>query len=659
MNAKTVGYAMASYFGGRAEVRVRKVDVPVIVVDFTSMYPSVFLLQDIQAIIAAQNTKQRDATAEVRELLESVTLADLYSPGLWLKLRCLVRLKPQSDIVPVRMRQKGSDPYTISVTPFASNFPRWYTLADIVAAKLLGCKTPQIERAIEIVPGQMDERLRETAFLGTRLDPKKQIFKTVIEERYTEQKAKKRDPSGELARRELALKILANSGAYGIFAEINVAVEDPDRVKDASGEPEEPVWYSDVGPRKGPVNDERPGAFFNPIVATLVTGGARLMLAMLEAEVAAAGGTFVFCDTDSLAIVAGTGCQEDVPCISGKTVSRIITGFNRLNPYDIVPNLLKREYEEIENLRCLAISAKRYVLFTRNNRNRLKIIKASESGLGAAIGRTEKETVRKLARRIWTTILLAELGIKYKGNYAKRIAKLIDFDVPLRRRFPISQPRIYDNASFRRLNRGKSYDFRIKPYGFLQTVTPAVEIGDSVQPIAPFERDLTKSRKWAWADLRTGKLIRLDWDGNAHAGTVPVMRLNEFVAQYASHPESKAAGPDGLAATAETRGLLGRLHLTAGEPSRIGKELDRLDEDEGDSLERDQPFVYDDPDDREFEWALGVLGHEPRAEVARELKISVRRFQDILKRRSQPRTTLRQAIVERAKRLRLGNVLAS
>ncbi len=375
-----------------------------------------------------------------------------------------------------------------------------------------------------------------------------------------------------------------------------------------------------MGPRKGKTNNERPGAFFNPIVATLVTGGARLMLAMLETEVAAAGGTFVFCDTDSLAIGVG-GNAETVHCLSEREVSRIITGFNRLNPYNRhdVPELLKREYDDVRNLRCLAISAKRYVLFTPDTRKRLRIIKASESGFGAAIGRTKSENVRKLARRAWTAILLRELHITYRGTRKRRMRALLDFDVPFRRRFPIAQPRIWAGKGFRRFNRAKTYDFSIKPYGFLQTITPAAEMGDSVQPIAPFERDLAKTRRLHWCDFRTGKPVSLDWEGNAHAGTVPVMRLDEFIAQYAEHPESKAAGPDGLPATSETRGLLGRLHLTDGEPTRVGKEIDRLDEGEGDSLERDEPFVYDDPDNREFEWALGALTTRPRAAVAREL----------------------------------------
>jgi DNA polymerase elongation subunit (family B) len=154
-----------------------------------------------------------------------------------------------------------------------------------------------------------------------------------------------------------------------------------------------------------------PGRFCNPILAAFVTAGSRLMLAMAESEVALAGGTFAFCDTDSLAIVSGEDCPIEIPCISKSDVDQIIKKFDLLNPYDaqLVPHLLKIEHEKIDNLRCWAISAKRYVLFTKSNNRHFKIIKASESGLGGIIGRTERENTGKLASRIWLQILCTEL----------------------------------------------------------------------------------------------------------------------------------------------------------------------------------------------------------------------------------------------------------
>ena len=638
---------MASYFGGRSEVRVRKTEVPVNVVDFTSMYPTVFILQNLQELTAAKTVKARDVTAETRRLIESIKLDDLYDPAFWPTLRRIVRFIPNGEVVPVRMRFNGSDPYTIAVTPFTSPYPHWYTFADAIAAKLLGNTIPMIDKAYEFYPGKPNGHLHVIDFLGTVLDPSDQIFRKVIEDRQKSKAAKKAGGDPLLARRDLALKTLANSGAYGIFAEVNVS---PARAPLGKGPQtaQERVWYSDAGQNKGKAHDERPGAFFSPIIASLDTGGARLMLAMLESEVTRSGGTFAFCDTDSLAIVAGDRASDAIPCITEDAVVKIIDRFNRLNPYDrnIVPNLLKREYPKANDLRCYAISAKRYVLYQWLPKQRIRIIKASESGIGAAIGRTEGESVRKLARRIWTAVLVRDLGVKYRGATKRRMSTLCNFDIPFRRRFPITQPRIYDAPGFRNYNRTKGYDYQIKPSSFFQTITPATEIGDSVLPIAPFERSQTKSRKLPWTDFRNGKPIRLDWDGSGASGSVPVMRLDEFVWRYANHPESKAADSCGNPATAETRGLLGRLHLTGREPSRIGKEVDRLGEDDGSELDPDEPIIYADGSEAALKAAIAVIRDLPRTKIAMELKISPRRLQDIIHGRARPRHLLRIAIID-------------
>src|SRR6202035_662112 len=135
------------------------------------------------------------------------------------------------------------------------------------------------------------------------------------------------------------------------------------------------------------------------------------------------------------------------------------------------------------------------------------------------------ETTPKLARRIWLSILMDHLDVN--PNQRRRAKRLIDFDVPMRRKFPISAPAILSRLNPH--NRSKSYDHRIKPYGFVQSITPAVIGSNEPLPIAPFERDLAKSKRLQWVDYHTGDPIRLDWSGSSMADTVPVMRLNEYV----------------------------------------------------------------------------------------------------------------------------------
>ncbi len=53
--------------------------------------------------------------------------------------------------------------------------------------------------------------------------------------------------------------------------------------------------------------------------------------------------------------------------------------------------------------------------------------------------------------------------------------------------------------------------------------------------------------------------------------------------QYQRHPEAKSLAPEGTSCNAETRGLLKRAHVIAGEIRYVGKETDRKWE-EGDEI---------------------------------------------------------------------------
>jgi hypothetical protein len=189
------------------------------------------------------------------------------------------------------------EPYTIAVTPFDASEGRWYTLADVIASRLLGGRLPKILRALRFVTQGKPRTPKPILFRGqVSLGECEPIFKTIVEER---QKAKKvAESDADLQALERGLKQMAASGSYGIFAEVNVT---PHKL----GEPLAGMIHSDVTYLCPDVHDERPGAFGNPIIASLVTGGARLMLALLEHEVSARQGVFAFCDTDSLGIVCG------------------------------------------------------------------------------------------------------------------------------------------------------------------------------------------------------------------------------------------------------------------------------------------------------------------------------------------------------------------
>lgn len=130
--------------------------------------------------------------------------------------------------------------------------------------------------------------------------------------------------------------------------------------------------------------------------------------------------------------------------------------------------------------------------------------------------------------------------LRVNAKQQRRAKPLTDFDAPMRRKFPISHPSILQR--FARYSRQYAYDYRVKPFGFVQTITPAVQLGtQKLLPVAPYQRDLAITRRLAWIDFNTGKPI---WNGQHGAGTIPFMTLNKYDEQYRRHPEAKAAdGP--------------------------------------------------------------------------------------------------------------------
>jgi hypothetical protein len=566
-------------------------------------------------------------------MLEGTTMESLFERATWETLCVLVQLRPAADVLPVRMRRHSAEPFTISVTSFTTAVSCWYTLADVLAAKLLGGgKIPRIDRAVEFYAETPDPNMQSTTLRGqVSLDPYGTMFKTIVEQRQIAKRHSAHDSDGR--RLDMALKLMANSGAYGIFAEVNVV----------AAETKEGHVYSDVDFAVEASSDERPGRYCNPFIASFVTGAARLLLAMLETEVAQRGGTFAFCDTDSLAIVSARPRDRNIAWLKANDIDEVIARFDTLNPYDrlVVPSILKKEHE---NALCWPISAKRYCLYRNESGKRVRIIKASESGLGAIMGRTRNESTPTLARRIWIGILHRELRIKPTGERKARLERLLRFDVPLRRKLPLCQPHVLNRDALRRYNAARSYAHRLKPFNFVQVLTPAMTLGADVIPLAPFERDLTKARKLPWMDVTTGRSIEIDWSNAGYSGTVGIATLAEYIERYAEHSESKAADHDGRPAGASHRGMLGRLHVFAARRSHIGKEVNRLDEEAGTALEPGAVETYVGAEPDSFRNAVAAIAGKPRAELAAELGVSERRLRDILKGRAKPRRGLRERI---------------
>src|SRR5262249_51881389 len=83
MADEVLGKCMQDYYGGRSEIRIRHHEVPVVVCDTTSEYPSVAGLLGLWPLLTAANLEVVDCTTKARQALESVNAGTILKPSKW------------------------------------------------------------------------------------------------------------------------------------------------------------------------------------------------------------------------------------------------------------------------------------------------------------------------------------------------------------------------------------------------------------------------------------------------------------------------------------------------------------------------------------------------------------------------------------------------
>ena len=573
LDDKTLGICMQGYYGGRAEIRIRHTHVPIVYTDFISQFPSVNTLLGLWRMLIAKELRVCDAAEEVRTLLQSLTPEQLLDQGTWPKLAFFALVQPDDDILPGRTIYgdgRVGEQTNIGLNPLTSAEPIWFAGPDVVASLLLTRKQPKVLRAIRFEPVGVQNGM-SSVNLGTgSIDPyADDFFRKVIEERKGKDKT---DPLYYF------LKILANAGCYGIYAEVNklqTGKNDRKTIGIFSGEEERTEKTCTL---------EAPGPWYFPPVAALITAGGRLLLAMLERMVTDAGGTYLMCDTDSMAIVASehgglVPCEggphrtadgtDAVKALSWKQTREIVDKFGTLNPYDpkIVPGSILNIVEDINldsggNQRQVygyGISAKRLALYTLDS-SKVQLIKASEHGLGLYYrpkeGRDSDCEVALWIKEGWQWIL--DRALRFACQEPDW------FELPVMRRIAITTPNVM--KALRRLNRDQArpYNFALSPVVISLSPLPITLLG-------PFEKDSSRWGRMPYINIHDGSTHTL------HPPTLLVLAQTfEMVfSQYIRHPEYKSLAPDGTPCKADSHGLLKRYPVTASGFHLIGKETER------------------------------------------------------------------------------------
>ena len=179
------------------------------------------------------------------------------------------------------------------------------------------------------------------------------------------------------------------------------------------------------------------------------------------------------------------------------------------------------------------------------------------------------------------------------------------------------------------LNEGKPYAKQIKPFNFIISCHVR-KLGHpiSIDPerfhlIAPYE---TNPRKWEamwWIDQysKTGKRYRIS--ASAPHGSRTMARVKSYgdvLREYEFHPEAKCADASGAQCRKQTVGLLGRRHIAIDGFTYIGKESNKLEEVEEQSLfdPADVYTEYPDPSRERAAWLNAVV---PRLRSMRLAKL--------------------------------------
>jgi len=562
---------MQSYFGGRAECRIRGWELPVCLVDFMSQYPTVNELLDNWSVLTANNVTFPDATKAVRKLLSQITLERCFDRKLWPQFKFFALVRPDNDIIlPVRTVYNGTT-QNIGINYLKSKEPIWYAGPDIIASILLTGKVPHIVKAIRAKLHGKQPGLTSTSLRGmVKVDANKNsFFRHVIEQRAG------RESNPAL---HYWLKILANSGSYGLFVELNPNEADATNIKVFSGE-ESFETTSDVV--------EEPGKWFAPHIGSLITSGGRLLLAMLEKCISNAGGTYLFCDTDSAAIVSTERRQKismpdgtkPITALSRNEVEKIVQTFERLNPYNrkLVPGSIlkvhKLNWDQNKQRRQLyfySIAAKRYALYTKT-KNDIEIVEPKAHGLDYFYPPNDspkdwKHETPEWIFEAWDWIMRGVLELKRK--------KPAWFDLPVMMKLTLSTP----HHALKNLAKGpltRPNNFMMIPqicrFGCPQNVDP-----NKFTLITSFSTERDQWMRSKCIDIHDSQSRVYELTDEYDGRRAVVKNFFMLLDSYQNHPEAKSLGPDGKPCEFDTRGLLQRAHIVANwPPIYIGKESDK------------------------------------------------------------------------------------
>ena len=532
----------------------------------------------------------------------------------------------------------------------------WFTLADVLAAKLLGDRVPEIISARRFLPKDPQKELRTIALEGADLNPETDDFYARLINQRREVQAKEGQASVAdkpvLKSAQQSLKILANSTSYGIFVEINVQALD-------KSTPFVCYDFRGMGRKITSSKREDAGRFFHPLLGTLITGAARLMLALAERNAIDQGLNWAFCDTDSLAIANVAGLPETT---FKQRVEAVRAWFEPLNPYDVKGSILQLEKvnypvecpgepDQLRPVSCLAISAKRYVLFDRDETSPPIVRKASAHGLGyltAPYKESDKARSERIGAKgveLWQEDLWLRIIEAHDKGHPEQVdyASLVNFDQPAASRYAATNQTLL--KWFETYNEAVPVERRVRPFNFLLSFQAKSRLemvaADSEAlslpqwrrrtptPASRYSTDLIKDQPPVF-DRQSGDVIPWAW----------LKTYGRALVRHHLSSERKFLGGEGT-----EHGMLRRRHVEAWATIPIGKEAGNLEERE---------FLGDG--DEELRWSMADQDrYQVAGDIARLMRASGISASSLVSRARVSHHTLRD--LQEGKRLSAASIL--
>ena len=331
---------------------------------------------------------------------------------------------------------------------------------------------------------------------------------------------------------------------------------------------------------------EEPGKWFAPHLASLITSGGRLLLAMLEKCIANARGTYLFCDTDSAAIVTANERQElripdgrPITALSRDEVNRIVERFQSLNPYDtslVSGSILKVHPVNIgsdnvpRQLFGISIAAKRYALYTKTQ-NDIEIVEPKAHALGFFYGPEDSPDDWEHDMPLW---IFEAWDWLIRGFLWLHQRDPTWFDLPVMMKLTLSTP----HHALQHLAKSpltRPNNFMMIPQLSRFGVPEGVDLS-AFTLITQFSSERETWMKSKCINIHDPQSPIYELTNQYDGRRAVVKNFFMLLDAYKNHPEAKSVAPDGSPCKYDTSGLLHRAHIVANwPPIYIGKESDK------------------------------------------------------------------------------------